>query len=153
MICIMETFKLNVFSLFQLRKRLRIIIYAVHCLLDSWHVFSHLMKLFAKQSLQLFKNLVTSRFLFSLIWTKGRWSQSVSTKWRQLQFTYCISLKHDFLKLVDMIHRSQSIYDRESETTKSSKLGFFRYVCIAVIWHSVSMTVDDRHGIKVPEGL
>ena len=74
--------------------------------LDSWHIFSLIMKLFTKQSPQILKILVISGFLFSFIYLEGRWSQSVSAKCRQLQFTYCISIKHDFLELVDMTHSS-----------------------------------------------
>ena len=115
-----KNFQENVFSLFQLLKRLNDNNNLCCAFFFRGHIFGLIMRLFANQSPQILKTLVISGFLFSFICLEGirRWSQSVSTKWRQLQFTYCISIKHDFLELSDswfIIHFCSGKVKRESQ--------------------------------------
>lgn len=152
----MGFFKQNVFSLFQLRKRLKIIIYAVHCLLDSWHIFSLLMKLFAKQSPQTLKFWLFQDFYFlSFVWREddvNRYLQNVDS----FSLHIVSQSSMTFLSLLTWLIVHNLLLIGKVKRQSQANLGFLPRAYNAVIWRKKERTIDFFpmiKGNKVPKGL
>ena len=155
MLCDMnyENFQENVFSLFQLLKRLNDNNNLCYAFFFRGYIFGLIMRLFAKQSPQIFGYFRIPIF-FHLYGGNSK-MKSIGIHKMKTASVYILHLNQAWLIWTFWLMVHNLFLFGESETTKPSKFGFFHYVYNAVIWRK-KRTIDfvpAIKGDKVPEGL